>query len=63
MWKCGFTPEQKLDEISEKLEDLKDRILHNINENVRNQCVPDKLYYNWSGMFLQEKIAIDKRIK
>ena len=61
--KLGFTPEQELDEINEKLEDLKDHILHNNDENVRNQCGPDTFYYNWSGMFLQEKITIDERIK
>ena len=61
--KRGFTLEQKLDEMNEKLEDLKDPILHNIDENVRNQCGSDRFYYNWPDMFLREKITIDERIK
>ena len=57
------TQADRVNVLKEELEELKEKIVSNIVENVRDQCDESTYYYSWSGLDLELSLSMTERVK
>ena len=59
---CHVTEDERLEKVKTELTAVKEKILINNIQNVKDQCDTETYYFSWPGLSLQLKLSVPDRI-